>query len=225
MPPEPTTPPPTTPPAPTTPPVDPAARVAALEAELAALKAKPPTAPTPDPTKPPEDPSLRDKAARDRQTLDEEKARGRRLESAITFNLKQADFLKTNSALLPAEVADIFKQAEKETYSDAIEKDAAIKAGIVQSFFAVQTNVDLLTPAVKAQLDEYLKLTKTGKQDKAQAIYDSVFEPTFEMLKRLKKAEALGKGYGDSTDAEDQYKQKMIDLSRKHYFKTGAKHA
>ncbi len=139
------------------------------------------------------------------------------LESAIKFNLKADEFVKTNQSLLPKNAADIFKAADKENYSSAIEKDAAIKSGLIQSFFEVQSNLDLLTGSQKIQLDEYLKLTKTGKQERAQAMYDNIFEPTFEMLKRVKKAEALNKGFGGGTGFDDEYKNKLINGSKKHY--------
>jgi hypothetical protein len=163
------------------------------------------------------DDDLGDRARRAREAANNDAAKTKRLEAAIAFDMRSKEFLKTHESLLPKDVADIFRQAEKETYSDAIEKDAAIKAGIIQSFFAVQSNMDLLTPGLKADLDDYLKLTKSGKQEKAQRIYDSIFEPAFEMLKRTKKAEALSKGYGGGSDSEAAYKQRMINLSRRQY--------
>lgn len=190
---------------------DPAAELAALKAENAALKLKL------APPKPEDDPELQEKARKTREASDKDSARTKQLENALKFGLKSSEFLKQNETILPKEVADIFSQAEKENFSDAIEKDSAIKSGLIQSFFAVQTNVDLLTPGQKATLDEYLKLTKNGKQDKAQAIYDMVFEPAFEMLKRVKKAEALSKGFGGGSDAETAYKNKLMASTRKHY--------
>lgn len=194
---------------------DPASVIALLRAENERLKAsiKPPG----DGKPPKDDTELHERARREREASDKDQDKTRRLEEALKFNMRAPEFLKQNESLLPKDVADIFKQADKEKFGDAIEKDSAIKSGLIQSFFAVQANVDLLTPGQKASLDDYLKLTKTGKQDKAQAIYDMVFEPAFETLKRVKRAEALGKGYGGSSDAEAAYKTKLMNLSRKHY--------
>jgi hypothetical protein len=158
---------------------------------------------------------LVNKAKRERAQADKEHGKIKRLESSISFNMRSADFLKSNEALLPKEVSDIFATADKETYADATEKADAIKAGLIQAFFAVQSNVDLLTAGQKSTLDDYLKLTKTGKQEKAQQIYDMVFEPAFETLKRVKKAEALRSGHGDGGD--DAYKKRLMSGSRKHY--------
>lgn len=160
---------------------------------------------------------LSDKARKMRADDDKKADDTKNLEAALKFSLGAPEFLKTNASLLPKGIEDVFKAAEKETFSNAIEKDQAIKSGIIQRFFEVQSNMDLLTPGLKNQLEEYLKLTKTGKQEKAQAIYSSIFEPAFEMLKRVKKAEALGKGLGGASDAEAAYKNKLMGLSKKHY--------
>lgn len=188
--------------------------------ELAKLKAKPPKADAEedeDEDLEEGDQDLGQKAKASRDAKEKGSARDRRLESALKFNLGAKDFLKQNEALLPTDAADIFTQAEKEKFDDAIEKDEAIKSGLIQSFFRVQDNVDLLTSGQKSMLDDYLKLTKTGKQEKAQTIYDMVFEPAFEMLKRQKKAEALSRGHGTGSDVEDSYKKRLISGSRKHY--------
>ncbi len=184
---------------------------AALKAELDKIK----TAPAP---KKEDDADLKKKAD-DQRALDEKKTSDNRaLEKAVRFSMGAEGFLKTNESLLPKDVADIFKAAEKEKYDTVVEKDRAITSGIVQAFFSVQSNLDLLTTSQKTALEDYLKLTKTGKEEKAREVYDNIFEPTFEMLKRIKKAEAIGKGGGGtSTDAETAYKNKLIAGSRKHY--------
>ncbi len=164
-----------------------------------------------------DDEDLLVKAKTSREAKDKKNVDTKALERAIMFNVKSKEFLEKNQSLLPKDVADIFALADKETYNDAIEKDSAIKTGIVQSFFSIQSNVDLLTGSQKSSLDEYLKLTKTGKQERAQIIYDSLFEPTFEMLKRIKKAEALSKGQVHEGDAEQAYKNKLIAGSKKHF--------
>lgn len=163
------------------------------------------------------DKDLLDKARGDQADKDKRATETRATESAIKFDLESEKFLDTNKALLPAEVTEIFKAAKKETYSSAVEKAQALKSGIIQSFFALQANVELLTPGLKSALDDYLKLTKNVKQERAQQVYEQVFEPAFEMLKRIKRAEALGKGFGGSTDEETAYKEKLSKLSRKHY--------
>lgn len=184
---------------------------AALMARLDKLEA--------DPKKkkedPPEDPDLKEKARKEREEADKKSADTKSLEAALKFNLSAKEWIKTNQSLLPKNIEDIFNAAEKEKFDSAVEKDAAIKSGIIQSFFEIQANVELLTPGLKTALEDWQKLTKNGKQERAQSIYDNVFEPAFEMLRRLKKAEALGKGLGNGSD--DAYKTKLMELSKKHY--------
>lgn len=187
---------------------DAAAELAAAKARIAELEGKL-TPPKKD------DDDLNEKARKAREAADKDSGRIKRMETSIAFNMKAPDFLKANAGLLPKDVEEIFKQADKETYDDQTQKADAMKAGLVQSFFNVQENVDLLTPGQKAQLDEYLKLTKTGKQDKAQNIYEMIFEPALEMLKRTKKAAALNRGLGDGTD--ESYRDRLKEAAMKHY--------
>ncbi len=196
-------------------PVDHAKDIADLKAANADLLAKlEKLTPKPDPK---DEDDLKKKADAQRAVDDKKSSDNKALEKAVRFSMGVESFLKTNESLLPKDVADIFKAAEKEKYDSVVEKDQAITSGIVQAFFSVQANLDLLTTSQKSALEDYLKLTKNGKQEKAREVYDNIFEPTFEMLKRIKKAEALGKGGGVSTDAETAYKNKLIAGSRKHY--------
>lgn len=165
----------------------------------------------------PEGEDLVEKARKTREQESKKSLNEKALEAAIKFSVNSAEWLKNNANLLPKDISDIFKAAEKEKFDSAVEKDSAIKAGIIQSFFSVQSNLDLLTEGPRQALEEYLKLTKTGKQERAQDIYNSIFEPSFEMLRRLKKAEALAKGQHSAEPSEDQYVERMKRLSRKHY--------
>lgn len=151
------------------------------------------------------------KAARDR---DLENAH---LESALKFNLTSSDFLKNNEALLPKEVTDIFKAAETEKYDSAVQKASAIKSDVIQEFFKLQANVDLLTPSHKLALEQYLKLTKNGKEEKAEYVYENIFEPALNMLRSVKKAEQLNKSEKNQSDGEKAYADRMMKMSRKHY--------
>ncbi len=192
---------------------DTAAELAALKASNAELQAKL----SEFNKKKEDDPGLLDKARKEQEERNKKNLDTKALENALKFTMRSEEFLKTNSSLLPKDVDNIFKIADKENYGNAIEKESAIKSGVIQSFFSVQANMDLLTESQKTSLDEYLKLTKDGKQDKAQATYANIFEPTFEMLKRVKKAEALSKGHAPEGDEDLAYKNKMMKHSRSHF--------
>ncbi|AEG42311.1 hypothetical protein BdPhPhi1402_gp14 [Bdellovibrio phage phi1402] len=160
---------------------------------------------------------LAEKARKEAEAKAKTASEQKRLEGALKFNLTLPQWVKDNASVLPKSIEGIMAQAAKETYADGIEQASTLKVSIVSEFFAQQANLDLLTAAQKDSLDEWKKLTKTEKQARVQQIFDNVFEPTFESLKRQKKAEALNKGFGESTGAEDAYKEKMREISKKHY--------
>ncbi len=163
---------------------------------------------------------LNEKLNRERQDQDKKNSESKSLESALTFNLTSAEFIKSNESVLPKDISDIFKLAEREKYDSPVHKANATKAAIIQSFFSQQENEDLLTPSQKSSLADYLKLTKNGKEEKAREIYDNLFEPALNSLKRIKKAEELNRskyGYKSDSKGDSQYKEKLMGLSRKHY--------
>jgi hypothetical protein len=161
---------------------------------------------------------LADKTRQNREESDRRALESKDLEGAITFNLQSGEFLKKHAALLPENVKDLFTTADKETYDSPIQKSNEIKSGLIQEFFAVQANHDLLTVSQKQALADFLKLTKDGKSEKAKAVFDNIFEPALEILKATKKAEEVQRarnGYGD--DSDKAYKEKLMNHSQKHY--------
>lgn len=165
------------------------------------------------------DVTLNDKVRREREDREKKDSSNKGLEAALTFNLMSKEFLKANESVLPKEISEIFQVAERENYASALEKANATKAAIIQSFFTQQFNVDLLTDTQKVSLVDYLKLTKTAKEEKAKDIYENLFEPALLTLKRVRKAEELGRnkmGFKDGSK-DSQYKEKLMSLSKKHF--------
>lgn len=195
--------------------------IAAMQAENLAFKveaeknkAKPPPIPI---VPPPEDASLEEKAKKDRETKEAASKNQRSLESAINFSVASKEFIKNNKALLPPSIESLFTQADKETYDSAIEKANAIKVGIVSEFFLVQANMDQLTGPQKIEVDNFFKLTKTGKQDRVENVYSMIFEPTLEMARKIEKARQLNNGDKNQTDGEKVLADRMMKMSRQHY--------
>lgn len=185
-----------------------------LAAELEKLKKPNPK----DPPNPKDDDDLIKKVAKDKETNEEVAKQTKEIERALGFNMRIDSFVKENKDLLPAEISAIVTQANKETYDTAAAKANAMKSAIIQSYFAVQANLESVTPAQKVQLDDYLKLTKTGKEQRAADIYENIFEPTLETVRRVKKAEEVGRsrtGFGVNTDTNTAYKDKLIAQARK----------
>lgn len=161
---------------------------------------------------------LMDKARKEKEAKAKQGEDTRKLEGALKFNLSVADFVKSHKDLLPTEVEDVLKQADKETYDSAIEKANAIKSAMIKTFFSVQAHLDLLTASHKVKVDDYFKLSKNGREEKAASIYEDVFEPALETLKKVKKAEELGRsgnGLSGGSKHENAYKDKLINVSRK----------
>jgi len=166
-----------------------------------------------------DDPDLADKARLEREARDKKVAESGSLERALKFTMQSKDWVKTNESLLPKTVQGIFDEAEKENYGSSVEKADAIKVGIVQEFFAQQENLDLLTDTQKIALDDFKKLTKNDKQQRVGQVFDNIFEPTFEALRREKRAALVAKGLGNKSNGESAYEQKMIERSKSKYMR------
>jgi hypothetical protein len=185
-----------------------------LKAEIARLKPKDKDA---DPKDPPGD-DLISRNRKSKLSADETKIQTRLIEKALGFNMGIDDFVKNNADLLPSEIGEIVKLAHKETYDDSQAKASALKAAIIQSYFAVQDHLNALTPAQKTTLEDYLKLTITGKEQRAAEIYENIFEPALDMTRRIKKAEEVTrsrKGFATSSEKNDAYKERLINGSRR----------
>lgn len=164
---------------------------------------------------------LHAKAKKARRAADERQNETRVLEDALRFNLGVQDFVKSNADLLPEATKEILEAAEKEKYDSATEKASALKKAFIDAFFEIQANVELLTTAQKRALDDYGKLTVNGKKARAHSIFENILEPTLETLRKVKKAEELGKarsGFASSNKVEDAYKARLISGAKKAFF-------
>lgn len=175
--------------------------------------------PKPDPKPDPKDDSLADRARKDREAKDKAAADTKTLEKAIVFTKDAPAWAKENEAILPKNIADIFAQAEKKNYGTSVEKAAEMKLALVSEFFAIKENLDLLTEGQKSALADFNALTETVKRERVQGIFETVFEPTFENIKRVRKAAQLNKGGANPTSSESAFEKKMQGYSKKLYLK------
>jgi len=163
---------------------------------------------------------LNDKVKASKEAKEAKERESKELQDALRFNLTSDKFIEEHKSILPKDMADIFSAAEKEKYDSEIDKANAIKSALIQSFFNLQANVDLLTPSHKVAVEDYFKLTKKGKEEKAQEMYRNIFEPTLGMIKQIKKAEELGKakgGLANETETDAAYRQKLMAGSKRHF--------
>ncbi len=166
-----------------------------------------------------EDPLLK-KVAKDKADRDAKQADAKSIEGALKFTMGLTDFVTKNGDLLPSDIGELVKASNSETYDSEVAKAAAVKASILKCYFSQQANVDSLTESQKRDLDEYNKLTKTGREERAPTIYANIFEPTLEMHRRLKKADEVRRGESGiqtTSGTEAAYRQKMIDAATKKY--------
>lgn len=171
------------------------------------------------PPKEKEGADLAEKARLEREANEKKAGETKTLEGALKFTMAAQTWAKDNAALLPKNTAQILEQSEKENYGNAIEKANAIKEAVVLEFFAQQSNLDLLTESQKEALADFKNLTKNVRQERVQQFYASVFEPTLESLRKIKKAEALQKGLATPSNAEDAYEKKLKEKSSQHHFR------
>lgn len=188
-----------------------------LKTEHDKLKAAPPAKVEPPPVKVEDPADLAAKAAKEREENEKKAGHEKNLESSIRFTSGVKEWAKSNASLLPKNVESIIEAADKETYSSTIKKSEAVKEAIILEFFAQQANLDLLTASQKVALEEFKKLTKDKRHEQAQQVFDSIFEPTFETLKKVKRAEQVSKGFADQSQGEQAYKDKRLKLARKQH--------
>lgn len=163
------------------------------------------------------------KAQKENSKRTKSDSHSKNLEKALEFTMTIKNFYEAHKDMMPAEVADLLRVVETENYDSKISKANAIKSGLIQSFFKVQANVELLTPAQKSLVEDYLKLTNTGKEEQASDVYDRALEPALELMKRVKRAEELAKaknGMGVHTSGEKNYIDRLIKGSQSKYLKT-----
>lgn len=158
------------------------------------------------------------KAKREKQEKEDAAKGDKTLESALSFNMSVPEFVKNNKDLLPDDFAKVLELANKETYDSPKHKANAIRSGLIQSFFAVQDHINLLTENQKKNLADFMKLTKTGKEEQSHIIFENVFESAFEMLKHVKKAEDKAKAKASEGTNSSSYKDKLMNASKAKFF-------
>lgn len=182
----------------------------ALKKENEGFKAKP--APKED-----ED-DLADRARKNRKAADDAKAENKRIESAFKFNLGFEDLVRTNKDLLPKSIQDVVATTASESYDSAVQKANAIRAAVAKNFFEVKENVELLTASQRESLAEFLSLTKNGREERAEFVYENLVEPALETLKKISKATELTKaklGISGGSVGDNAYKEKLMRISKK----------
>lgn len=189
-----------------------------MQAELEKLK-KPP--PKEEPEKDEDD--LGKKAEKDRKALEDAKGKTRRIQQALKFEMSLPEFTKANKGIVPADFEGILERAGKENFDDAVAKAIAIKSSFLSTFFTVKENYESLTASQKEVVDGFLGQTKIGREEQAEKLYETIFEPALESIKKVRKAEQLNRarnGFSDGgSSVIKDYEQRIIKQSEAAYQK------
>jgi hypothetical protein len=196
-----------------------------LKEELKKMRAKTTTPPPVPPKKKPveedeeedeDEDDLSSKAKKNRREREKNETSARKVEGAVIFNTTVGDFIKNNSDILPSDIPEILEVAKREKYDSQSDQATALKLAIIKSFFSQKDNVDVLTASQKRTLEEFNNLTKNAKEEKSESIYENLFEPALEAMRRVRKAEEAGKArkFGTSSSVESDYQNRMIAAAK-----------
>lgn len=136
-----------------------------------------------------DDDDLLDKIQKDKKSKEDAKAMETKLVEATKFNLRLDTFLKEYAGILPSDANEIPKAATLEKYSNEVERSAAIKATLMQSFFKEEENLKYLSESQLAKWKAYQSLGTVGRTEEAPAIYDVVFEPAVNHARSIRQAQ------------------------------------
>ncbi len=170
----------------------------------------------------PDDKSLTERVEAERKLREKNKQETDKIERDISYNLGVRKFVEDHKAHLSENILDLMTEADKQKFENHAEKASTLRTEIIESFFKVQANVDILTPAQKRNLADFQKLTKDGKRQESEKVYESVFEPALEMVKRVKKAEELNLAARGFATAQGGplavYEQKLYEAAQRNIF-------
>lgn len=156
-----------------------AKEIKALREEMAASK----------PKEKKDDPSLIDQVEKDKKSKADFAQMQSKIVKAAKFNLRFETFLKEYAGVIPEDAKEIAKTASVDNYPNEVERSAAIKDALMQSFFKESDNLKFLSDAQKAKWKTFLALGTAGRAEEAESIYDSVFEPAVNHARSIRQAQ------------------------------------
>lgn len=146
-----------------------------------------------------------------------EKDKTAEMEKSAIFNANLNQFVKDNGPLVSPRLASVVEVANKENFANSTERARELKGAIVKEFFSVESNVKHLTDSQKARLDFFLTQTKNGRAEQITAIWDDLFEPTLELVRKIKSFEEKSSG---KVKSDSGIKNKFMEVGKKSYLKT-----
>lgn len=188
-----------------------AAKLAALQAELEALK----KGNNPEP----KNPGIIDTAADEaRKKAEHEEAR-QRMQSAIKFNLGLSEFLKNNKDYLTKLSSGIVETLAKKQFSDEEVQARMAQSALLEDFFSQQENVDAAPEELKPRIMAFKALTSDEKEKQAGKFWDvlTLTVGAKKMAAQVAAAKRANSGkYEETDDVIKNYNDRVFAMS-KHY--------
>lgn len=197
-------------------------KLAEMQAELEKLKKPPAKGNEEKDDEDPED-DLAKKAEKERKLAEEGKGKTKRIQQALKFEMSLPEFTKNYKGIVPKDFDGILERANKENFDDAVAKSIAIKSSFLSTFFTVKDNYDSLTASQKEVVDGFLAQTKIGREEQAEKLYETIFEPALESIKKVRKAEQVNRARNGLSEGGnsvmDDYKDRLVKQSEAAYLK------
>lgn len=196
---------------------DVAEQIAALKAEIAALK-KGGAEPAPVP-------SDVDKVRKDLQDKAAKEAAVNRMQEAIRFNLSAGKFVEENGQYIGELSKGLFKELDSKPFSDEEKKASAVKKGLMDYFFSLQENIDAAPEELKGRIMTYKALADDEKEKQAVKYWDCLTltvnqKKMSAQIEAAKRANGGAKPFEEGDDSRKQYNDRVFAL-KSHYL--GAK--
>lgn len=192
---------------------DVSAQVAALKAELEALKK---TANPKDPQ-----PSDVEKVRKELQEKADREAAIGRMQNAIRFNLSSEKYIEDNKDYLGPLAGGLYKEINSKAFTDEERKASAVKKGVLEYFFSLQENIDAAPAEVKDRIMHFKALADDEKEKQAPAFWDTLTltvnqKKMTAQIAAAKRANSGNKSFEEPDDNRRKYNDRVFAL-KSHY--------
>lgn len=150
--------------------------------------------------------------AKEKLAADQEQARNRaEIETAVKFGITAKKFIEDNKNYLPAECQKLAEVVETKVYNSEQDKANALRKGILDSYLALQDNVDALPETLKSAAKSYQALTESEKL-KQSANFWQIVDVGVNNKMLTSRAEQLAKAGGDVE--QGAFEKRFFDLGK-----------
>ena len=124
-------------------------------------------------------------------------------ESATKFEIGFDKMREDYKAFLPSETESIVNFVNGQKHENKIDKARDLKVALMDAFFKVQKNIDVLNSTFKDKVSAYNGLTQEAKRKEAN-VYWEVLEVALENHKLIGKGQAANRANGQPGGGSDE---------------------